>query len=281
MHAAFKDNIWDADLADMQLLSKYNKGIRFLLCAIDIFSKCAWVVPLKDKKSLSIVTAFQSILKQSNRKPNKIWVDKGSEFYNDSFKKWLQDNDIVMYSTNNEGKSDVAERFIRTLKSKIYKHMTSISKNVYIDKLNDIVDRYNNTYHTTIQMKPIDVKDNTYINTDKEINNKDPKFKVGDRVRISKYKNIFAKDYTPNWSEEIFVIKKVKNTVPWTYVINDLNGEQIMGTFYEKELQKTNQEEYRIEKVIKSKGDKIYVKWKGYDNSFNSWIDKASLIQKT
>ena len=283
VHAAFKDNIWGAELADMQLLSRYNKGIRFLLCVIDIFSKCAWVVPLKDKKGVSIVTAFQGILKQSysSRKANKIWVDKGSEFYNASFKKWLQDNDTVMYSTNNEGKSVVAERFIRTLKSKIYNHMTSISKNVYIDKLNDMVNEYNNTYHTTIKMKPIDVKDNTYINTDKKINNKDPKCNVGDHVRISKYKNIFAKGYTPNWSEEVFVIKKVKNTVPWTYVINDLNGEEIIGTFNEKELQKTNQEEFRIEKVIKRKGDKIYVKWKGYDNSFNSWIDKASLVQRT
>ena len=198
----------------MQLLSKYNKGIRFSLCVIDIFSKYAWVVPLKDKKGVSIATVFQSILKQSNRKRNKIWVDKGSEFYNASFKKWLRDNDIVMYSTNNEGKSVVAERFIRTLKSKIYKYMTLISKNVYIDKLDDVVDEYNNTYHTTIEIKPIDVKDNTYINTDKETNDKDHKFKVGDRVRISKYKNIVAKDYTPNWSEEIFVIKKVKNTVP-------------------------------------------------------------------
>ena len=225
VYSAFKDNIWGADLADMQLLSKYNKGIRFLLCVIDIFSKYAWVVPLKDKKGISIVKAFQSILKQSNRKPNKMWVDKGSEFYNAYFQKWLRDNDIVMYSTHNEGKSVVAERFIRTLKSKIYKYMTSISKNVYIDKLDDIVDEYNNTYHTTINMKPIDVKDNTYINADKEINNKDPKFKVGDHVRISKYKDILANEYMPNWSEEVFVIKKVKNTVPWTYVINDLNGE--------------------------------------------------------
>ena len=181
-----------------------------------------------------------------------------------------------MYSTHNEGKSVVAERFIRTLKSKIYKYMTSISKNVYIDKLDDIVDEYNNTYHTTIKMKPIDVKDNTYINASKEINNKDPKFKVGNHVKISKYKNIFAKGYMPNWSEEVFVIKKVKNTIPWTYVINDLNGEEIIGTFYEKELQKTNQEEFRIEKVIRRKGNKLYVKWKGYDNSFNSWIDKGN-----
>ena len=292
VYSTFKDNIWGIDLADMQLLSKYNKGIRFLLCVIDIFSKYARVVPLRDKKGISIVKAFQSILKQSNSKrpkgnsaqhvkPNKIWVDKWSGFYNAYFKKWLRDNDIVMYSTHNEGKSVVAERFIRTLKSKIYKYMTSVSKNVYIDKLDDIVDEYNNTYHTTIKMRPTDVKDNTYINTSKEINNKDPKFKVGDHVRISKYKNIFAKGYMPNWSEEVFVIKKVKNTSPWTYVINDLNGEEIIGTFYEKESQKTNQEEFRIEKVIRRKGDKLYVKWRGYDNSFNSWIDKASLVQRT
>ena len=126
VYSTFKDNIWGVNLADMQLLSKYNKGIRFLLCVIDIFSKYAWVVPLKDKKGISIVKAFQGILKQSNRKPNKIWVDKVSEFYNAYFKKWLRDNDTVMYSTHNEGKSVVAERFIRTLKSKIYRYMTSI-----------------------------------------------------------------------------------------------------------------------------------------------------------
>ena len=156
--------------------------------------------------------------------------------------------------------------------------MTSISKNVYIDKLYDMVNEYNSTYHTTIKMKPIDVKDNTYTNTDKKVNDKEPKFKVGDHVRISKYKNIFAKGYTQNWSEKVFVIKEVKNTVSWTYVINYLNGEKITGTFYEKELQKTNQEEFRIEKVIERKGDKIYVKWKGYNNSFNSWIDKRDLV---
>ena len=134
--------------------------------------------------------------------------------------------------------------------------MTSISKNVYIDKLNDIVNEYNNTYHRTIKMKPVDVKDNTYIDFKKEVNDKDHKFKVGDHVRISKYTNIFAKGYTPNWSEEIFVIKKVKDTVPWTYVTNDPNDEVIIGTFYEKELQKTYQQEFRIEKVTKRKDDK-------------------------
>ena len=156
--------------------------------------------------------------------------------------------------------------------------MTSISKNVYIDKLDDRVDEYNNTYRKTIKMKPIDVKDNTYIDFEKEVNDKDPKFKLGDYVRISKYRNIFVKGYTPNWSEEVCVIKKVKNTVPWTYVINDLNGEEIIGIFYKKELQKANQKEFRTGKVIKRKGDKLYVKWKGYDNSFNRWIDKKDLV---
>ena len=190
-----------------------------------IFSKYAWVIPLKGKKSTSIVNGLQKIFKKSNRKPNKIWVDRASEFYNSSFKKWIKDNDIGMYSTNNEGKSVIAERFIRTLKTKIYKHMTSISKNVFIDKLDDIVKEYNNKYHKSIKMKPADVNDNTYIDFKKETKIKNPKFKVGDHVRISKYKNIFAKGYMPSWSEEIFVIKKIKNTVPWTYVINNLNGE--------------------------------------------------------
>ena len=181
-----------------------------------------------------------------------------------------------MYSTHNEAKSVVAERFIRTIKNKIYKYMTSISKNVYIDKIDDIVHKYNNKKHRTIKMKPIDVKDNTYIDFGKEVNNNDPKFKVADHVRISKYKNIFAKSYTPNCSKKVIVIKKISNTVPWTYVIYDLNDEEITGTFYEEEIQKIDQQEFRIEKVIKKKGDKLYVKWKGYDHSFNSWVDKKT-----
>ena len=141
-----------------------------------------------------------------------------------------------MYLIHSEGKSAVAERFIKTLKTKIYKYMTSVSKNVYIDKLDDILGEYNNTCHRTIKMKPVDVRDNTCIDFFKKVDDKDPKFKVGDHVRISKCKNIFAKGYTPNWFEEVFVVSKIENTVPWTYVINDLYGEEIMGTFYEKEL---------------------------------------------
>ena len=156
-------------------------------------------------------------------------------------KLWLEKNYIEMYSTHNEGKSVVTERFIRTLKSKIYKYMTSIWKNVYIAKLDDIVN--NTTIHIrAIKMKPIDVKDNTYINSSKDVNDKDCRFQVYDHVRISKYKNIYANIYTPNWLEEVFIIKKVKNTVPWIYVFNDLSGEKIIGTFYQKELQKRSKE---------------------------------------
>ena len=203
----------------MQSLSKYNKGINYLLCTIDLFSKYAWVIPIKDEKDITITNAFKKILKESNRKPNKIWVDKGSEFYNNSFKKWLKDNDVEMYSIHNKGKSVIAERFIRTLKNKIFKHMAAILKNVYFDVLDDIVKKYNNTVHRTIKIKPIDVKDNTYVDSmelhsKKEVNGKDPKFKVGDHVRIFKYKNIFEKGYTPNWSQEVFVVNKTKNTVP-------------------------------------------------------------------
>ena len=165
-----------------------------------------------------------------------------------------------MYSIHDEGKSVVAEIFIRTLKGEIFKHMTAISKNVYFDVLDDIVNKYNNTIHRTIKMKPIDVTSNSFAEYNEDSNKKDPKFKVGDHVRISKYKNIFAKGYAPNCSEEIFVINKIKNTVPWKYVINDLNGEEVTGSFYEKELQKTNQKEFRIEKIPKKKGDKLYVK---------------------
>ena len=147
-----------ADLADVQLISKFNKGFRFLWCVIDIFSKYAWVVSLKDEKGVSIVDAFQKIMKESDRKPNKIWVDRGSEFFNNVFRKWLKDNDIEIYFIHSEGKFVVAEKFIRTLKTKIYKYMTSMSKNVYINKL-DITGEYNNTYRTT-KMKPVDVKDN-------------------------------------------------------------------------------------------------------------------------
>ena len=235
VYSQFKDNIWGVDLGDMQSLSRKNKGIKHLLCAIDLYSKYVFVISLEDKKGISIVNAFNKIIKQSERKPNKIWVDQVGDFYNNNFKKWLSDNDIIMYSTYNEGKSVVAERFIRTLKNKLYKHMTATGKNVYYDVLDDVVNKYNDTKHSTIKMKPIDVK-RLYID---EHNEKDSRFKVGDRVRISKFKNIFAKGYTPNWRKEIFIVNKINDTVSYTYNIKDLNDEEIIGSFYDRELQKT------------------------------------------
>ena len=261
VHSPFIDNVWGADLADMQLPGFYY---------VDIYKKYAWVIPSKDKKGITINNAFQKILDESNCKPNKIWAEKGSEFYNRSMKSFLQSNDTEMYSAHNEGKSVVTERFIGTLKNKIFKYVTSMSKNVYIDKLDYIVNKYNNTYYRTTKIKPADVKHilnlSAYIESSKKINNQDPRFKFGDIIRISK-------GYVPNWSEEIFAIKKVKNSVPWTYVIRDLKGEEIVGTFYKRELQEVNQKEFRVEKVIKRKGTKLYVKEKGYHSSFNRWID--------
>ena len=191
-----------------------------------MFSKHAWVVPIKDKKGTSIVNGFKKIISEL-RKPNKIWVDQGSEFYNKSFKDFLKINNIEMYSTCNEGKSVIAERFIRTLKNKIFKHMTTISKNVYFDVLDDIVDKYNNTVHRIIKMEPIEVMNNYYAESDVHPNKKNHKFKVGVNVRISKYKNIFAKGNTSNWSEKVFVVNK-----------SDLNGEEITASFMKKNCKK-------------------------------------------
>ena len=171
VYSLFRDNIWGFDLTDMQSLSKYNKGIKYLLCAIDLFSKYAWVIPIKDKKTTSIVNTFKKII-SGKRKPNKIWVDQGSGFYNNAFKDFLKINNIEMYSTYNEGKSAVAERFIRTSKNKIFKHMTAISKNIYFDVLDDIVNKYNNTVHRTINIKPTDIMGDFYVESNKNAFNK-------------------------------------------------------------------------------------------------------------
>ena len=165
-----------------------------------------------------------------------------------------------MYSTYNQRKPVDAENSIRTLKSKIFKHLTDFSGNKYINALDDIANKYNNTVHRKMKMKPVDVTSDSYAEYNEDFNEKDPKFKVGDYVRISKYKIIFAKGYTQIWSEEFFVLSKIKKIIPQTYVISDLNGEPITGTSYEQGLQKTNQKEFRIEKITKKKGNKLYVK---------------------
>ena len=183
----------------------------------------------KDKRGITLVNTFQKITPKG-RKPNNInniWVDQGAEFYNNFLWKFLKINNIEMYSTYNEGKPVVAERFIGTLKNKIFKRKISVSNNFYFNVLVAIVSKYKDTVHRSIKMKPIDVISDSYAEYNEDSNKKDPKLKVGDCVRISKYKNNFAKGYTQNWSEEVSIISKIKNTVPWTYVISDLNGEKI------------------------------------------------------
>ena len=219
----------------MESLSSKNKNVEYLLCVMDVFNKYAWVKPLKDKKGKTVPNAFIEIVNESNRKPNKLWVGKGREFYNKLMQDWLDNSDVLMYSTHNEGNSVIAEKFIETLKYKIYKKMTANDSKSDLPYLNKLVDQYNTTYHHSIGKKPINADYSTFTEKMKTFS-KAPKFKVHERVRISKYKNIFSKGYTENWSREIFIIDSVLKTNPWTYKIKDLNGEKVIGSFYEKEL---------------------------------------------
>ena len=267
----------------MQQLKSHNNGFRYLLNVIDVFSKFVWSIPIKDKTGKTITESFDYIVKTSKRRPEKLWVDNGTEFYNKVFQKWLDDNDIKIYSTYNEGKAVVIERFNRTLKNKMYKYFTAKNTYKYVDVLPVLINEYNNHKHSTIKMTPKAasmkrnekiVLNNIYPDDDKNemFNNK---FMVGDRVRISKYKRkVFDKGYTPNWSEEVFVIDGIQLTNPTTYIIKDYNNEIIEGSFYEQELQKTDQEIYRIHKVIRKDYKKklALVSWKGYPKQFNSWI---------
>ena len=203
-------------------------------------------------------------LDESNHKPNKVWVDKGSKFYSRSMKSLLQNNDVEMYSAHNEGKSVIAERFIKTLKNKIYEYLTSISSNIYIDKSEDIDKKYNNTYHTTIKMKRVIIKSNTNIDCSNEINDKNPKFEIGDIVRISKYKNIFEIVCTPNWSDKVFRLKKLKILCCGHMLLMILTVKKLLEYFTKKNW-KQIKEKFIIEKVIKRKVSKLYVEWKGYN----------------
>ena len=279
------DEIFAADLVEMQKFSKINKGYRYLLTCIDIFSKYAFVIPLKDKKGITIKNALQKIF--NKRKPKFLWTDNGKEFYNNQVNDLLEKNNIKLYSTNNsEIKSSVIERFNRTLKNIMYKKFTENNNTIFYNIIDKLVNEYNNKYHRTIKMTPVEASKKINENKIKQIynfekTNKIAKFKIGDHVRISLNKNIFEKSYETNWTEEIFVIYDIKySNVPY-YYLKDLNDEKLDGTFYEQELQKTNLTLYVIEKIIKTKNDKLFVKWRGYNNSFNSWINKKDVIKYT
>ena len=274
------DEIFAADLVEMQKFAKLNKGFRYLLTCIDIFSKYSWVIPLKDKKGINVKNALQKIFKE--RSPKFLWTDRGKEFYNKQVQDLLNENNIKLYSTNNSKiKSSVIERFNRTFKNMMYKKFTENNNTIFYNIIDDLVNEYNNKYHSTIKMSPIEGSKKINEKKIKNIYNFDKtkkpgKFKIGDRVRLSLEKNIFEKSYETNWTEEIFVIYDIKySNVPY-YYLKDLNGEKIQGSFYEQELQKTNFKKddlYTIEKVLKTSNDKAYVKWRNYDSSFNSWVN--------
>ena len=253
---------------------------------IDVFSKYGWIVPLKDKKGESVAEAFKTIFKEG-RKPQYLWTDKGKEYYNKHVKDLLEKSSIKLYSTENEEKSSVVERWNRTIKSKMWKQFTVQGNTMYLDMLPKLVNQYNNTKHSSIKMTPVEASNKknegtVYFNLygDMETSKQKPKFKVGDKVRISKYKrNVFDKGYTPNWTEEIFTIDKIQYTNPITYKIKDLNDETIEGSFYEPESLKAKQDVFRIDKVIRRdyKKKQALVKWKGYSDDFNSWIPMKDL----
>ena len=281
------DEIWAADLVEMQKFSKWNKGMKYLLMVTDIFSKYGWIKPLKDKKTESVSKAFDEIFK-SKRKPTMLWTDKGSEFISKHFKDFLSKKGIKLYYTENEEKLGIVERWHKTIKNTMWKMFTVNNNTVYGDKIDKLVNDYNNLRHSSIEMKPVEAskKENQskawsnlygeliYLKPGK------PKFEIGDKVRISKYKrSVFDKGYTPNWTEEIFVIDRVIPTRPITFSIVDLVGETIEGTFYEQQLQKAKQQTFRIERVLKrdKKNKKALVSRIGYPDKFSSWISFKDL----
>ena len=282
------DDVWAADLVELQEWKNDNKGFRYILNVIDCFSKYAWSVPLKDKKGETALDAFKYIVETSNRKPMYIWVDEGKEFYNKDMTAWLKDENITRYSTHGEHKSAIAERFNRTLKERMWRRFTAENTRNWIDMLDELLSQYNHSYHNTIRMRPVDAskKENEFevwenLFRDEEHAKKSNKFKVGDSVRISRIKGIFEHGFLPNWSEQIYKIHKINNSIPVTYILKDLQGELIVGSFYIEELQKTSQEVYRIEKVLRKKKingiDHGLVKWIGYCDKFNEWLPVSKL----
>ena len=287
---SYVDQQWQADLVDMQKFEKSNKGIRYILTVIDIFSRYAWAKPLKSKRGEEVRDSFQDIFKVVV--PEKIQFDEGKEFYNRHFKELLEENNIEWFSTKSEKKAAIVERFNLTLKTRMWKYFTAKETNKWIDVLDDFVNDYNNSFHSSIAMKPVDARKeenegtvwyNLYgvhlITTFGE-----PKYKVGDSVRISKYKSVFAKGYLPSFTEEIFKIKQIIFTQPIVYKLEDYQNEDIDGYFYEEELSHVlnpDDIEHKIEKVLRYKtirGKKYgLVKWKGYSDKFNEWIPVSNI----
>lgn len=280
------DDLWQADLAEYQKFSGQNRGYKFILVIIDCFSMFVWTVALKDKSASSIANAFNHLLKYgTKRQPKNLQTDNGKEFYSKQFEKIMQIHKINHYSTYTILKASIVERVIRTLKLFLSKEFTRNGNSKWVSILDKITTMYNNRKHRTIQMKPSDVKGKII---EKQLLNSVysnikiagiAKYKIGDVVRISKQKALFEKGYTRNWSTELFTIQKVKITNPVTYLLEDYRKHPILGAFYESELQKVkHQDIYLVEKVIRKKGSKVFVKWLGLDNSHNSWVNKSEIV---
>jgi len=287
------DDIWGADLVDMQEWEKENNGYKYMLNVIDVFSKYAWSKPLKNKNSDNVLNAFKNIINESKRKPERIWVDQGGEFYNSKITKFTKENNIILYSSYGDHKSAVVESFNKTLKNMMWKYFTSENTRKWIDILDELLNYYNNERkHSTIKTTPKEAskKENElkiYVKIYSDDNDNDDKknksqLKVGDWVRISRIKGKFEKGYLPNWSREIFKISKVQKTSPITYKIVEYDGTPIEGSFYEQELLKTEYMNiFEVEKILKKRKNKgktqYYVKWLGWDEKYDEWIDENQL----
>ena len=260
-----------------------------MLNVIDVFSKYAWSIPMKNKTGVTTLEAFRKIAKEFGRIPQHLWVDKGLEFYNKDVNSWLKENNIIMYSTYSEHKSVVVERFNRTLKEMMWKRFTAENTRNWIDMLDKLLHSYNNKVHSTIRMTPVKASKKeseikvlqNIIHKTRPMRMRKARLKVGDKVRISRMKSTFEKGYLPNWTEQLYIVEKVQETIPVTYKIKNLLGEEIEGSFYEEELQKSQQEVYRVEKVIRKKKingvDHALVKWSGYNEKFNEWMPVNAL----
>jgi hypothetical protein len=282
------NDTWQADLVDLTKLSRHNNGFKYLLTCIDVFSKKAWVQPLKDKTGISITHAFSKIFQEAS--PKKIQTDKGKEFLNSNFANLLQKQKVHLYQLNSELKASVVERFNRTIKEKMWRYFTKNNTSKYIDIIQELVSSYNKTYHRSIKMSPLDVStknqnkvyENHYGNFNDQVVSF--KFQINDRVRVAKYKTLFDKGYTANWSKETFIINKQILRYPPVYELKDLNNEIIEGVFYEYELQKVYKLEnvYQIDKILRKReknGKKEYfVSWKGYPSKFNTWISSEDFV---
>lgn len=279
------DETWQVDLVEMIPYARENKNFKYILCAIDTLSKFAWCVAVKQKSGKDVMIAMESILKKG-RVPQKICLDRGREFYNKDFEGLMTKYKIHMYSTYSKLKASIVERFNRTLKNKMWKKFSLNGNHKWLDILPDLVSQYNNSKHRTIGMKPVEVTaakvpqilEDLPAHRSQRPLAKRAKFKVGDKVRVSKSKQIFEKGYTPNWSTEIFTVEKVMKTVPFTYRLKDYQEQPIAGGFYEEELLKTKYPDiYLIEKVVRKRGDHYYVKWLGFDETHNSYVHKDDM----